>query len=138
MELKGEVTSGLGKGKYYMSKEVYQEAFDEELGFKPFPGTLNLRVDEKQRKKFEENGETLKIREVYEDEERLSNVDITPCKIDGVECGLLKLEFTDHPDSVAEIVAPVELRERFDLKDEDRITITQKEKISREKFREEI
>ena len=137
MELEGEVTSGLGKGKYYMSKKVYQEAFNEKLGFKPFPGTLNLKVNEKKRKKFEENGKTLKLREIYEDEKRLSNVDITPCKINGVECGILKLEFTEHPESIAEIVAPIELRKRFNLKDEDRITMTQKDKISREKFREE-
>ena len=54
MKLEGEVTSGLGKGKYYMSKQVYQEEFDDKLGFRPFPGTLNLKVDEEERKKFEE------------------------------------------------------------------------------------
>lgn len=123
MELEGEVTSGLGKGKYYMSKQVYQEEFDDKLGFRPFPGTLNLKVDEDERKEFEENGETLEIREVYEDGERLSNVDVTPCRIGEVECGLLKLEFTEYPDSIAEIVAPVDLREKFDLEDGDRIKI---------------
>ena len=123
MKLEGEVTSGLGKGKYYMSKQVYQEEFDDKLGFRPFPGTLNLKVDEEERKKFEEDSETLEIREVYEDNERLSNVDVTPCRIGEVECGLLKLEFTEHPDSIAEIVAPVDLREKFDLEDGDRIKI---------------
>jgi riboflavin kinase len=123
MELEGEVTSGLGKGKYYMSKKVYQEEFDDKLGFKPFPGTLNLKVDEEERKEFEENGETLEIREVYEDGERLSNVDVTPCRIGEVECGVLKLEFTEQPDSIAEIIAPIDLREKFDLEDGDRIKI---------------
>jgi len=123
MELKGEVTSGLGKGKYYMSKEVYQEAFDEKIGFRPFPGTLNLEVDEDSREDFEQEEETLEIREVYEDGERLSNVDITPCKIKGVECGLLRLEFTEHEDDIAEVIAPVELREKFNLEDGDKIVL---------------
>jgi riboflavin kinase len=123
MELEGEVTSGLGKGRYYMKKEVYQEVFNEKLGFRPFPGTLNLKVDEEERKKFEEDSETLEIREVYEDGERLSNVDVTPCKIEGIECGLLKLEYTEHPDSIAEVIAPVELREKFDLEDRDKVKI---------------
>lgn len=137
MELKGEVTTGLGKGKYYMSKKLYQEAFNKKIGFKPFPGTLNLKVDEKTRKKFEEKGKTLKIREVYEAEERLSNVDITPCKIEDIKCGLLKLEFTDHPENIAEVIAPIELREKFNLQDGDKITMNHTENINREKFREQ-
>jgi riboflavin kinase len=123
MELKGEVTTGLGKGKYYMSKEVYQKVFDDKLGFKPFPGTLNLKVEEEEREKFEENSKTLEIRDVYEDGERLSNVDVSPCKIEGVECGLLNLEFTDHPYSIAEVVAPIELREKFNLEDGDKVKL---------------
>lgn len=117
------MTSGAGDGEFYMSKEVYQQAFNEKLGFRPFPGTLNLEVDEKERKKLEENSETIEIRGVYENGERLSNVDVTPCRIGEVECGLLKLEFTDHPDSIAEVIAPVELREKFDLEDGDKVTL---------------
>lgn len=127
MELKGEVKSGLGKGRYYMSKDVYQKVFDDKLSFKPFPGTLNLKVDEKAREQFEERKETLEIREVYEDGERLSNVDVTPCKIEGVECGLLNLEFTDHPYSIAEVVAPIELREKFNLEDGDKVKLRYEE-----------
>ena len=123
MELKGEVTSGLGKGKYYMAKEVYQKVFDKKLGFQPFPGTLNLEVSEEKRQKFENNSKTIEIREVYEDGDRLSNVDVTPCNIKGVECGLLNLEFTDHPESIAEVIAPEELREKFNLDDGDKIEL---------------
>ncbi|QGA80764.1 DUF120 domain-containing protein [Candidatus Nanohalobium constans] len=123
MELEGTVTSGMGDGEYYIGKEVYQEAFDETLGFRPFPGTLNLEVEEKTREAFEENSETLEIREIYEDGERLSDVDVTPCKIEGVECGLLRLEFTDHPKSVAEVVAPIELRKKFNLEDGDKVKL---------------
>lgn len=106
-----------------MSKEVYQQIFDEKLGFRPFHGTLNLKVDKERREKFENSSDTIEITEVYEDGERLSDVDVTPCRIGEVECGLLKLEFTDHPDSVAEIIAPVELREKFNLEDGDKVTL---------------
>jgi riboflavin kinase len=123
LELKGEVTSGLGKGKFYMSKDVYQQVFKEKLGFKPFAGTLNLKVDQESREKFEKDSNTIEITDVYEDGERLSDVDVTPCRIGEVECGLLKLEFTDHPDSIAEVIAPVELREKFNLEDGDRVEL---------------
>lgn len=127
MELEGKVTSGLGKGKYYMSKEVYQQVFDKKLGFRPYSGTLNVEVDVDERNSFENGSETIEIREVYEDGERLSNINVTPCRIEGVSCGLLNLEFTDHPDSIAEVVAPVELRERFNLDDGDKIEIAYEE-----------
>lgn len=138
MKLKGKVTSGLGKGKYYMSKDVYQKVFDEKLGFSPFPGTLNLEVDEEERRKFEESSETIRIQEVYDkDGERLSNVDVTPCRIGDVKCGLLNLEITDHEYSIAEVIAPLELREKFDLQDGDKVKLKNMDKISREKFRKE-
>ena len=107
-----------------MSKEVYQEAFDGKLGFRPYPGTLNLKTEADEREEFEADSKTIEIREVYDEEgERLSNVDVTPCKIEGVECGLLQLEFTDHPKSIAEVIAPIELREKFDLNDGNKITL---------------
>jgi riboflavin kinase len=123
MELEGEVTDGLGKGRIYMAKEVYQKLFDEKLGFRPFAGTLNLEVDEKERLDFEQDSRFLRAREVYEDGKRLSDVDMTPCKIGDVECALLRLEKTDHPMGIAEVIAPVELREKFNLEDGDKVVL---------------
>ena len=117
------MTSGKGEGEYYIGLEAYQTAFEEALGFRPFPGTLNLEVDIEERKKFEADGGTRKIRDVRHDGDRLSNVDVTPCKIQGVDAGLLRLEFTDHPLSTAEVVAPVNLREKLGLEDGERIEV---------------
>lgn len=123
MKLEGKVTTGMGKGAMYMSMVEYQETFQKKLGFQPFPGTLNLEVEEEKRKEFEEKGDTLEIREIYHNGERVSNIDVTPCEINGFECGLLRLEFTDHPLSIAEIVAPVELREELGLSDGDNVLV---------------
>lgn len=40
----GSVFSGLGEGKYYISRTSYMDSFVKKLGFKPFHGTLNLRI----------------------------------------------------------------------------------------------
>lgn len=40
----GSVFSGLGEGKYYISRSSYMDSFVKKLGFKPFHGTLNLRI----------------------------------------------------------------------------------------------
>ena len=41
--VKGRVVSGLGEGSRYVS--LYSELFEKYLGFKPYPGTLNIVVE---------------------------------------------------------------------------------------------
>ena len=43
--LEGIVFTGLGEGAYYIGKEHYRKQFIEKLGFEPYPGTLNLKLD---------------------------------------------------------------------------------------------
>lgn len=44
LRIAGVVTSGLGEGRYYLSQPGYVVQFAERLGYKPYPGTLNVRV----------------------------------------------------------------------------------------------
>ena len=44
IELAGNVFSGFGEGGYYVSREGYRDQFERKLGFKPYPGTLNLQL----------------------------------------------------------------------------------------------
>ena len=46
MKIDGEVTTGLGKAAYFLSQEFYTNEFKKNLGFVPFPGTLNVVVSE--------------------------------------------------------------------------------------------
>src|SRR5574337_1213272 len=43
--LSGKVITGLGEGQYYISLDGYRMQFIEKLGFDPYPGTLNIRLD---------------------------------------------------------------------------------------------
>ena len=47
MKIDGEVTTGLGKAAYFLSKEFYTNEFKKNLGFIPYPGTLNVIVSDK-------------------------------------------------------------------------------------------
>ena len=46
MKIDGEVTTGLGKAAYFLSQEFYTNEFKKNLGFIPYPGTLNVIVSE--------------------------------------------------------------------------------------------
>ena len=45
MKIDGEVTTGLGKAAFFLSQEFYTREFNKNLGFIPYPGTLNIVVD---------------------------------------------------------------------------------------------
>ena len=54
LEIHGNVISGLGEGRYYISRKSYIIQFQEKLGFIPYLGTLNIRIDpEKEEESFE-------------------------------------------------------------------------------------
>ena len=40
----GRVKSGLGEGRYYLSRPAYVSQFEAKLGWTPYPGTLNLEL----------------------------------------------------------------------------------------------
>ncbi|MGA7076322.1 MAG: DUF120 domain-containing protein, partial [Halobacteriota archaeon] len=46
IELNGIIVSGLGEGRYYLSIRGYTKQFEERLGFTPYPGTLNIKLDD--------------------------------------------------------------------------------------------
>ena len=46
MQIDGEVTTGLGKAAFFLSQEFYTNEFKKNLGFVPYPGTLNVVVSE--------------------------------------------------------------------------------------------
>lgn len=128
MTLSGNVTTGLGNGAYYIGMEEYQERFYDVLGFHPFPGTLNLEVDTEQRTLFEAVINPDHIDAPIVDGSRLSDVAVFPVTIQNqngsdIDGALLRLEKTDHPDSIAEIVSRVNLRETLNVEDGDTVIV---------------
>ena len=48
IQLKGTIVSGMGEGAYYMSLRGYTKQFKKKIGYVPFPGTLNVRLEKKE------------------------------------------------------------------------------------------
>ncbi|ERH01041.1 MAG: transcriptional regulator of a riboflavin/FAD biosynthetic operon [Halonotius sp. J07HN6] len=46
LTLTGSVTSGMGEGKHYITLPGYERQFETKLGYTPFPGTLNIDLDD--------------------------------------------------------------------------------------------
>jgi len=118
----GEVVSGLGEGAYYV--RLYSPRFKEYLGFEPYPGTLNVRVLFP-KTVFDAlcNARPVIIPGFTREGRTFGDVKAYRVRIDGVEGAIVIPSRTVHPPGIAEIIAPVNLRKRLNLKDGDRIRI---------------
>jgi riboflavin kinase len=45
LKFSGRVTTGFGEGGYYMRQPTYAQRFKKELGYVPYPGTLDIKLD---------------------------------------------------------------------------------------------
>ena len=123
--LSGELTSGYGQGGYYISQEKYKKQFEEKLGFEPFPGTLDIKLDEKSLK-FKERIQRMRGIKIegFETEERsFGNVKCFPGRIKEEEAALVLPDRTHHEENIIEIISPIEIREKYELDDGAKIEV---------------
>ncbi|MDR2624388.1 MAG: CTP-dependent riboflavin kinase [Methanobrevibacter sp.] len=123
MDLNGKVTSGYGKGCVFLSDEYYKENINQKCGFVPYPGTLNIVLDEK----YVEN-----IRKIKEDTEKRIDSDeehggvkfVNAILEDSVHGAILFPDKTTHKENEIEFIAEGNLRNKFNLNDGDEVKIT--------------
>lgn len=118
--VKGRVFSGLGKGSEFLKLPWVRRQIEEKLGFKPYPGTLNIKIDEPSP--------------LRDNPELADWVEITPepgycpgkcikCYINEIECAIVMPEIAGYPADVLEVMAPINLREKLGLRDGDLLTV---------------
>jgi riboflavin kinase len=123
----GEVFTGLGEGAYYTTREGYRKQFIEQLGFDPYPGTLNLKLttdyDIKARSELEMYPSL--IISGFKDELRIFG----PVKCfralinNKIEGAIVSAIRSHYNSSVVEVIAPVYLREKLKLKDGNKVRV---------------
>jgi riboflavin kinase len=117
--IKGKVESGMGEGRYYLSKSGYVRQIEEIFGFKPYAGTLNLRLSPEELAKYRaflSNAETIKG--FVSEGRTFGDVLGIPAEIGGIECAIITPKRTHYSD-VIEVIAPVKLRDALPIKDGD-------------------
>lgn len=124
--IKGELVSGMGEGQYYVTRKGYTQQFEEKLGFHPYPGTLNLLLEREHDlvvREMLDNCPYLKVDGFTDEGRTFGAAKCYPVAIDRVEGAILSPLRTHHPKNVIEIISPVFLRERLDLKDGDEVSV---------------
>ncbi|MCS7124491.1 MAG: CTP-dependent riboflavin kinase [Candidatus Bathyarchaeota archaeon] len=123
IRLTGRVFSGTGEGSKFIELSWVRSQIEEKLGFTPFRGTLNLLLDEtgSNIRKALENAKPVPI--VPEPGFRPGKC--FKASIMGLVDGAVVIPLVEgYPKNVLEVIAPVNLRERFGLKDGDVIEVS--------------
>ena len=116
--MRGKIASGLGQGQYFISREGYSRQFVEQLGFVPFPGTLNVRLEEP----FPAEQPAIRIEGFAEEGKSFGECKCYRIKLNGIEAAVVRPEKSRYPPELIEIIAPVKLR-ALGLEDGDPVEV---------------
>ena len=111
----GTVFSGRGEGKKFVSLPWVSRQIREKVGFKPYLGTLNLKITYEAAKSKQQlqKAHSLPI----EPAEGYCPGFVVKARIGSLAVAIVIPEVTDYPVDVLEVVAPVCLREKEKLVD---------------------
>jgi riboflavin kinase len=123
----GRVFSGMGKGRYYVGHPEYQRRFNERLGYTPYPGTLNIKLEDSElMRKLKE----LKLADGIEIEgftlggESFSALRCFAGVMKGIKVTLLFIDVTYYNETVSEIISPEYLRGKLGLRDGELVSFS--------------
>jgi riboflavin kinase, archaea type len=122
--LKAKLTSGLGKGKFFIEKEGYQKSFKKLLNYIPWPGTFNLKLTDQLPDKIK-----YKIIHGFEEGNKtLGSINYHKCsimnnKIKDLITHIIVPQKTEHDKTTLEIISPKHLRKVLNVNDGDEIII---------------
>jgi riboflavin kinase len=119
--LKGRVFSGKGEGAEFINLSWASKQIEEKLGFTPYSGTLNIRLDRK----------STKMKKALM---KATGAEILPalgyCRgrifeasIMKVKCAVVIPEVPGYPEDVVEVISSTNLRERLHLADGSRVEV---------------
>ena len=122
MKIEGEVTTGLGKAAFFLSQEFYTKEFEKNLGFVPFPGTLNIVVSDDYLDEINEIKNSCE--NLIKPDEGFGAVKYIQAILnDEVEGAIVFPAKTTHEENYLEFIAENKLRDELALKDGDIVSL---------------
>lgn len=122
--INGKVVSGVRKAAYFTQLDWVQEQCMEKLGFRPYPGTLNVEISE----------ESLPIVEALQREQ---GIELIPPYTEfctaramllsvGSISGAIIIPAEDvrvHGNNIVEVISPLRLKDALHVRDGDSLTL---------------
>ena len=122
MKIDGEVTTGLGKAAFFLSQEFYTREFEKNLGFVPFPGTLNVVVSDDHLDEINEIKNSCE--NLIKPDEGFGAVKYIEAILnDNVSGAIVFPAKTTHEENYLEFISENRLRDELNLEDGDVVSL---------------
>lgn len=115
----------MGKGRYYVGHPEYQKKFAERLGYVPYPGTLNIKLEDSaivRRLRELRSKDGIKVVGFTLGGESFSSLNCFDGDMSGEKITLLFIDVTYYNETVAELISPTYLRGKLGLRDGDLVS----------------
>ncbi len=125
MNISGTIEKGAGKGAYFTQVDWVVRQCREKLHMTPYPGTLNVRIDDETMDRLEGFlAETDAL--LIPDDPSFCAARIKRVTVNGVAAALVlpSEEVRIHDSRTIELIAHCNLKERLNLKDGDMVTVS--------------
>ena len=122
LKLRGTVFSGKGEGARFLKLPEVRRQIEDKLGFTPYPGTLNIKLTEKEAFKKAPLREA-EGKKISRGSEFHTGIVFEARSKTGIQCGIVIPQIPEYPKDVIEVIAPTELREYLKLEDGDLLKI---------------
>lgn len=125
VEISGTITGGLEEGGYYLSLDGYKRQIMEKLGFVPYPGTLNIRIDEDDLWKRESilRLEPTVIKGFKDRKRTYGDLYAYRCSLEGEGCHIILPLRTHHGPEVLELIGPKNIKEALGKKNGEKVKV---------------
>jgi riboflavin kinase len=126
IEFEGIIVKGLGEGGYYVSMEGYSRQMKEKLGFAPYPGTLNVKLDDSGiiARQQMMSGDPIVISGFRDDKRTYGDLFAYKCRVGSEECAVIVPIRTHHGPDIIELVCPFNVKKKLGKKDGDPVVVS--------------
>jgi riboflavin kinase len=121
--ISGKVVDGLRDGRYYLSQKEYKKNISEKLGFEPYPGTLNIKLDNHKIKEILQKMSGIEIEGFKKDDRIFGSIKCFKSKIKGTDVSIIIPERSHYGSDVLEIISSFNLRKKLKLKNGDEVVV---------------
>jgi CTP-dependent riboflavin kinase len=125
LAITGKIVCGAGEGAYFTQIGWVQRQCVEKLGFKPYPGTLNLEISEEFLPAIESLDQKKAI-ELISPDPKFCNGMVFQVSLGDISGAIILPDekVRIHPKNIIEIIAPLNLKAALNLNDGDSLKIT--------------
>ena len=124
LRITGRIVSGAGEGAYFTQIGWVRQQCHEKLGFKPYPGTLNLEVSADDLPLIASLGKKQGV-ELISPDPQFCDAKAFPVSLAEITGAIIMPEekVRIHAKNIAEIIAPVNIKASLKVKDGDMMTV---------------